>query len=75
MPGGTAYITDAGMTGPTDSVIGVEKELVLKRFLTRMPVRFEVAEKGLEVQGVSITIDASSGRATSIERIKEKIDR
>ena len=75
LPGGTAYITDAGMTGPTDSVIGVEKELVLKRFLTRMPVRFEVASRGVEVQGVSITIDASNGRATSIERIKEKIDR
>ena len=75
MPGGMAYITDAGMTGPTDSVIGVEKELVLKRFLTRMPVRFEVASRGVEVQGVSITIDASNGRATSIERIKEKIDR
>ncbi len=71
---GTAYITDAGMTGPTDSVIGIEKELVIKRFLTQMPFRFEVANKGLEFQGVVVTVDGDSGRATEIERIKQKIE-
>ena len=73
LPGGTAYITDAGMTGPMDSVIGVKKELVLKKFLTGMPVRFEVAEDDLEIQGVFVEVDAVSGKATSIERIKEKV--
>ena len=73
LPGGTAFITDAGMTGPIDSVIGVKKELVLKRFLTGMPVRFEVAEDDLQVQGVFVEVDAVSGKATSIERIREKV--
>lgn len=73
LPGGTAFITDAGMTGPIDSVIGVKKELVLKRFLTGMPVRFEVAEDDVEVQGVFVEVDAVSGKATSIERIREKV--
>jgi metallophosphoesterase (TIGR00282 family) len=71
LPRSTAYITDAGMTGPTDSVIGIEKELAIKRFLTGMPVRFEVAKEGLEFQGVFVRVDASTGRAISIERIKE----
>jgi hypothetical protein len=68
LPGGTAYITDAGMTGPHDSVIGVKKEIILKRFLTQMPVRFEVAEEGVRVEGVVIDSD-DKGRATGIERL------
>ena len=71
LPGGTAFITDAGMTGPVDSVIGIEKELVIKRFLTQMPTRFEVADKGVEFQGVFVEADSESGRAVRIERIKE----
>ncbi|MBI5560035.1 MAG: TIGR00282 family metallophosphoesterase [Deltaproteobacteria bacterium] len=71
--GRTAYITDAGMTGPTDSIIGIEKELVIKRFLTQVPAKFEVAEKGLEFQGVLIEADSESGRAVRIERIKERV--
>lgn len=73
LPGGTAYLTDAGMTGPIDSVIGMQRELVLERFLTGMPNRFEVASKGLELQGAIITIDTATGKATAIERIKEKM--
>ncbi|MCL4874586.1 TIGR00282 family metallophosphoesterase [bacterium] len=75
LPGGTAFITDAGMTGPTDSVIGMKKETVLERFLRQMPVKFDVATKGIELQGVAVTIGASDGRARSIERIKEPLER
>ena len=70
LPGGTAYLTDAGMTGPTESVIGMQREIVIDRFLTSRPNRFEVASKGLEIQGAVITVSASDGRAKSIERIK-----
>ncbi len=70
LPGGTAYLTDAGMTGPTESVIGMQREIVINRFLTSRPNRFEVASKGLELQGAVITVSASDGRAKSIERIK-----
>ncbi len=71
LPGGTAFITDTGMTGPVDSVIGIKKELVLERFLTRMPVRFDVAGGRTELQGVVIRIDPANGRAQGIERIRE----
>jgi metallophosphoesterase (TIGR00282 family) len=67
--GGTAYITDAGMTGPHDSVIGVRTELILRRFTTQMPVRFEPAEGGVRMEGVLIECDAG-GRATSIEALR-----
>lgn len=69
LPGGTAYITDAGMTGPRDSVIGVKKEIILKRFLTQMPVRFEVADQDVWIEGIFIDSD-EAGRATAIERVQ-----
>lgn len=69
LPGGTAYITDAGMTGPHDSVIGVRADLVLRRFTTQMPVRFEPAEGGVRLEGVLIECDAA-GRAASIEPVR-----
>lgn len=69
LPGGTAYITDAGMTGSSDSVIGVKKELAIGRFLTQMPIRFEVAKKDIRLNGVVVAIDEMSGSAVSIERI------
>ncbi|MEE9614472.1 MAG: TIGR00282 family metallophosphoesterase [Thermodesulfobacteriota bacterium] len=72
LPLGTAYITDAGMTGPTDSVIGIEKEAALKRFLTQMPARFEVATGGVEFQGVVVKV-GPDGKAESIERIKRPV--
>lgn len=74
LPGGTAFITDAGMTGPTESVIGVRKEIILDRFLKQMPARFEVASKSVELQGVVVTIGHESGRAVSIERIKAPLE-
>jgi len=73
LSGGTAFITDAGMTGPTDSVIGMRKDIVLERFTTQMPRRFEVATKGVELQGVFITAQSETGRALSIERIKRPL--
>ena len=63
LPGGTAYITDVGMCGPTESVIGVKKELVLQRFLTHMPVKFEVATGPVVVQGAFVEVDPATGQA------------
>lgn len=70
LPGGTAYITDLGMTGPYDSVLGREKIPVLKKFRTAMPARFEVAEGDVRACGVVLKIDTSTGRAQSIERFQ-----
>ena len=69
LPGGTAYITDVGMTGPHDSVIGVDKKVVLKRFLTGMPGRFDTARGDPRLHGVIVTADENTGRATAIERL------
>lgn len=68
LPKGTAYITDVGMTGPTDSVIGVRVELAVERFLTQLPVRFAPATGPAHVAGVALKLDPSTGKATSIER-------
>jgi hypothetical protein len=68
---GTAFITDVGMCGPEDSVIGVRKELAIQRFLTQRPVGFEPAKKNVVVQGVVLDLDEQSGRARSIARIRE----
>ncbi len=70
LPEGTAYITDLGMTGPINSVIGMKTDLVLPRFLTHMPVKFEVADGPAILCGVAIDVDPSTGRATSITRIQ-----
>jgi hypothetical protein len=69
LPKGTAYITDVGMTGPYDSVIGVKKELVIERFLTGMPARFEAANGDVRLCGVVVDCDDQTGRATRIERL------
>ncbi|MEP6909162.1 MAG: TIGR00282 family metallophosphoesterase [Actinomycetota bacterium] len=68
-PGGTAAITDAGMTGPHDSVIGVKAELAIQRMRTGMPVRFETAEGGTRLEGALVECD-DSGRATSCEAVR-----
>ena len=70
LPGGTAYITDLGMTGPTDGVIGVDREIILQRFLSQMPVRFEPAKGPAALHGVVIVVDPDSGRATDIRRLR-----
>lgn len=73
LPKGTAYLTDAGMTGPFDSVIGRRKEPVIERFLTQLPTKFEVADNGLEMHGAIIDIDDKTGKAISIRRVQEKV--
>jgi metallophosphoesterase (TIGR00282 family) len=70
LPKGTAFITDAGMTGPHDSVIGVEAELAIRRMRTGLPVRFETAQGGVRIEGAVITCDDASGKASSIEAIR-----
>ena len=73
LPGGTAAITDAGMTGPHESVIGVKSELALKRMLTGMPVRFETADGDVRIEGALLETDGS-GRATSCETFRLSIE-
>lgn len=68
LPGGTAYQTDCGMTGPYRSVIGVETDIVLQRFLTGIPVRMEAAKHGAELNAVILDVDESTGRARAIRR-------
>ena len=68
--GGTAYITDVGMTGPLASVIGIRKEVALERFLTQIPWKFDVATEEIELQGVVIDVDPETGKSKDIERIK-----
>ena len=69
LPGGTAYITDAGMCGPQHSVIGMDVETVLAKFVTQMPHRFKVAEGKAMVCGIIADVDEATGKARSIERI------
>ncbi|RDW17771.1 TIGR00282 family metallophosphoesterase [Oceanobacillus chungangensis] len=70
LPAGTAYITDVGMTGPYDGILGVERDAVLKRFLTSLPVRFETTKEGrTQLNGFFVTIDDRTGKATKVERI------
>lgn len=70
LPKGTAYITDVGMTGPYDGILGVEREAVINRFLTSLPARFEPDKNGRDqLNGLIVTIDHKTGKATSVERI------
>ena len=74
LPGGTAYLTDAGMCGPLDSVIGVKREQVLRRFTTQMPERFEVAGGPVTVQGAVVDVDETTGRAGGIQRLQRTVE-
>ena len=68
LPGGTAYQTDCGMTGPYNGVIGVDKDIVIQKFLTQMPVRMEAARHGAELHSVILSVDETTGKAVSIKR-------
>ena len=72
LSGGTAYQTDVGMTGPYDSVIGSDKDLALRRFLTAMPIRLDSAKGGGELHATIVTADPQTGRATAIRRYEKK---
>jgi len=74
LPNGTAYITDVGMTGPHDSVIGMEKGPIIKRFLDGLPARFEVATGDIQMNAVLIEVDSLSGRAVSIARRRYRLE-
>lgn len=71
MPAGTGYITDIGMTGPEDSVLGVAKEIMVERFLTRMPARYEVREGPARLCGLVAELDPSSGKTVELYRVQE----
>ncbi len=68
--GGTAYITDVGMTGPLASVIGIRKEIALERLLTQIPWKFDVATEEIELQGVVVEVDSETGKSRDIQRIR-----
>jgi len=72
-PGGTAYLTDAGFTGPHESVLGREIEPIIRRFLTGMPQRFEVAKERIILHGAIVEIDEADGRGRSIQRVAEPL--
>lgn len=72
LPEGTAYITDVGMTGPFDSVIGRKKEQILTRFITQMPTRFQMAESDIWLNAAIVDFDEKRGKANSIQRIQKK---
>ncbi len=71
LPGGTAYITDAGMTGPFDSVIGVKKEIAIERFLMQIPIRMDTAVNDVRLNGVIVDIDTDTGKTLSISRLEK----
>jgi len=74
LPQGTAYVTDIGMTGPVDSIIGDDPEAVLQRFLTILPHRLSVGKGKTEFNAILINVDDTTGRATSIERIQREVE-
>ena len=73
LPGGTAFISDVGMCGPLHSVIGMEPEIVIRRFLTGMPAKFEVAKGAPVICGVLLDLDRTSGRALAIQRLQARL--
>lgn len=70
LPGGSGYITDLGMTGPIDSVLGVRTDVIIEKFRTHMPVRFDIADGPLELQGALFTLGANTGRTVEVKRVK-----
>jgi metallophosphoesterase (TIGR00282 family) len=70
LPNGTAFITDVGMCGPFDSVIGIEREIVINGFLTQLPRKFEVAQENVVLQGVIVDVNQESGKAREIRRLR-----
>ena len=73
--GGTAYITDVGMTGPLASVIGIRRQIAVDRFLSQIPWKFDIATEEIELQGVVIDVEDGTGKSRSIQRIRVPLDR
>ncbi|MEN6444723.1 MAG: TIGR00282 family metallophosphoesterase [Candidatus Cloacimonas sp.] len=74
LPAGTAYITDVGMTGSHDSVIGVKKEIIVDKFRTSIPIRYESSDSGLQVNAVVLEINSETGLATKITRVRRTLE-
>ena len=74
LPGGTAFITDIGMCGPFDSIIGIERESVIEGFLSQLPRKFEVAQENVVLQGVIIDVDHQNGKAREIRRLRVPLE-
>ena len=74
LPLGTAYITDIGMTGSHNSVIGVKKEIIIEKFRTSVPNRFESSDLGLQVNAVCLELDSETGKALNIMRIRRNVE-
>jgi 2',3'-cyclic-nucleotide 2'-phosphodiesterase len=73
-PGGTGYLSDVGMTGAHEGVIGFSKDRIIEKFLSQTPRTFEIAKKDIRLSGVVVGVDPDSGRATSIERVQVRVD-
>lgn len=73
LPNGTAYLTDAGMTGSFDSVIGMNREQAIRKFVSQMPIKFEVAKRDIRLNGVVVEVDEGTGKAATIIRIAERL--
>ena len=74
LPNGTAFITDVGMTGPYDSVIGRKTEQILERFLTSIPIRSDVADGNVQLHGLLVDVDPATGKATAIQQVSERLE-
>jgi metallophosphoesterase (TIGR00282 family) len=74
LPGGTAYITDVGLCGSFNSVIGMEREVVIEGFISQLPRKFEVADEDVVLQGIVVELDERTGKARSIRRLRQHVD-
>ena len=74
LPGGTGFLCDVGMCGPSNGILGMEREAVIKKFLTQLPVRFEVAPDPAQLNAVLITLDKNTGNAKKMVRIRIDVD-
>lgn len=73
LAGGTAYITDVGMTGPFDSILGRKPQQIIERFITGLPTKFEIADEDVQLQGAIVEFSPATGKAVSITRVVERI--
>jgi len=74
LPRKTAYLTDLGMTGPKDSILGRDLQSVMSKFMTGMPAKFEIAEQNISLEGALIEVDEATGRAARISRVREYLE-
>jgi hypothetical protein len=74
LPGGTAYLTDAGMTGAYEGIIGFSRDRIIEKFLSQTPRSFETAKRDIRLSGAVIAVDETTGKATGIERVQVRVD-